>query len=96
MGMRFIIRAVISACLLVASIAVTQSKPQSASTQSPAPPPATVSPYLDESVKLNQMAVELQQQVAKSTKDQLSIDVIRRAEAIEHTARSLKERMKGQ
>ncbi len=98
MHSRFFIRAIFAVTLLAASLALTQSAQQSASTQTPTPPlpPANPSAYFDESVKLNQMAVELQQQVTKSSKDQLSVDIIRKADAIEHRARDLKERMKGQ
>ncbi len=46
--------------------------------------------------KLYQMAQELQAEVAKSSKDTLSIAVIKKAEEVEKLAKSLKERMKEQ
>ena len=45
--------------------------------------------------KLLSLATDLKQQVDKSTKDTLSVDVIKKAEEIEKLARSVKERMKG-
>lgn len=45
--------------------------------------------------KLLALATDLKQQVDKSTKDTMSVDVIKKAEAIEKLARSVKERMKG-
>ena len=45
--------------------------------------------------KLLVLATDLKAQVDKSTKDTLSVDVIKKAEEIEKLARSVKERMKG-
>ena len=45
--------------------------------------------------KLLVLATDLKAQVDKSTKDTLSVDVIRKAEEIEKLAHSVKERMKG-
>jgi hypothetical protein len=45
--------------------------------------------------KLLSLATDLKAQVDKSTKDTLSVDVIKKAEEIEKLARSVKERMKG-
>jgi nitric oxide reductase activation protein len=45
--------------------------------------------------KLLALATDLKAQVDKSTKDTLSVDVIKKAEEIEKLARSVKERMKG-
>jgi hypothetical protein len=45
--------------------------------------------------KLLALATDLKQQVDKSTKDTLSVDVIKKAEEIEKLAHSVKERMKG-
>jgi hypothetical protein len=45
--------------------------------------------------KLLVLATDLKQQVDKSTKDTLSVDVIKKADEIEKLAHSVKERMKG-
>jgi hypothetical protein len=45
--------------------------------------------------KLLALATDLKQQVDKTTKDTMSVDVIKKAEEIEKLARSVKERMKG-
>jgi hypothetical protein len=45
--------------------------------------------------KLLSLATDLKAQVDKSTKDTLSVDVIKKAEEIEKLAHSVKERMKG-
>ena len=45
--------------------------------------------------KLLALATDLKAQVDKSTKDTLSVDVIKKADEIEKLARSVKERMKG-
>jgi nitric oxide reductase activation protein len=45
--------------------------------------------------KLLVLATDLKAQVDKSTKDTLSVDVIKKADEIEKLARSVKERMKG-
>lgn len=45
--------------------------------------------------KLLKLSVELKQYVDKSDEHVLSLDVIRRAEAIEKLAKSVKEKMKG-
>ncbi len=46
--------------------------------------------------KLYQLTKELQQEVAKSSKDTLSMSVVKKAEEIEKLAKSLKERMRAQ
>jgi hypothetical protein len=45
--------------------------------------------------KLLALATDLKTQVDKSTKDTMSVDVIKKAEEIEKLAHSVKERMKG-
>jgi hypothetical protein len=45
--------------------------------------------------KLLSLATDLKAQVDKSTKDTLSLDVIKKADEIEKLAHSVKERMKG-
>jgi len=45
--------------------------------------------------KLLELATDLKEQVGKSTKDTLSVDVIKKADEIEKLAHSVKERMKG-
>ena len=49
----------------------------------------------DDTAKLYALAGELKQEVAKSNKDTLSLDVVRKAEEIEKLAKSVKEKMKG-
>ena len=49
---------------------------------------------VDDTAKLLQLATELKAAVDKSTKDQLSLDVIRKAEEIEKLARDVKQRMR--
>lgn len=49
---------------------------------------------VDDTAKLLQLATELKAAVDKTTKDQLSLDVIRKAEEIEKLARDVKQRMK--
>ena len=50
---------------------------------------------VSDSEKLLALATELHQDVARTDKHILSVDVVRRAEEIEKLARSVKERMKG-
>jgi nitric oxide reductase activation protein len=45
--------------------------------------------------KLLALATDLKEQVDKSTKDTLSVEVIKKADEIEKLAHSVKERMKG-
>jgi type VI protein secretion system component VasF len=49
---------------------------------------------LDQTNALLQLAAELKVSVDKSTKDQLSLDVVRKAEAVERMAKELKGKMK--
>jgi hypothetical protein len=49
---------------------------------------------VDDSTKLLNMAVALKAEVDKTTKDTLSLNVIRKAEEIEKLAHSVKEKMK--
>jgi len=49
---------------------------------------------LDQTNALLQLAAELKVSVDKSTKDQLSLDVVRKAEAVERMAKDLKGKMK--
>ena len=49
---------------------------------------------LEDSAKLVQMAAELKVSVDKSNKNELSLDVVRKAEAVEKLAKSLKERIR--
>jgi hypothetical protein len=51
---------------------------------------------VDDSTKLLQLATELQNAVDKSNKDQLSLDVVRKAEEIEKLAHQMKLKMKNQ
>jgi hypothetical protein len=48
-----------------------------------------------DTAKLLALATDLKTQVDKSTKDTMSVDVIKKADEIEKLARSVKERMKG-
>ena len=45
--------------------------------------------------KLLALATELKQEVDKTDKDKLSVDVVKKADEIEKLARSVKEKMKG-
>ncbi len=49
----------------------------------------------EETAKLYALAGELKDDVAKSNKDTLSLDVIKKADEIERLAHNVKERMKG-
>ena len=49
---------------------------------------------LEDTDKLVQMAAELKVSVDKSNKNELSLDVVRKAEAVEKLARSVKERIR--
>jgi hypothetical protein len=49
----------------------------------------------DDTAKLLSLANELKADVDKSTKDTLSLDVVRKADEIEKLAHNVKERMKG-
>jgi len=48
----------------------------------------------DDSAKLLKLATDLKAEVDKTNKDTLSLTVIRKADEIEHLARSVKEKMK--
>jgi hypothetical protein len=50
---------------------------------------------VDETQKLLSLANELKSEVDKSTKDTLSLEVIRKADEIEKLAHDVKEKMKG-
>ena len=49
----------------------------------------------DDTAKLYALAGELKDDVAKSDKNKLSIEVIKKADEIEHLAHNVKDRMKG-
>ncbi len=49
----------------------------------------------DDTAKLLQLATELKTAVDKTTKDELSLEVIRKADEIERLAHDVKQRMKG-
>lgn len=51
---------------------------------------------VDDTNKLLSLATELKEEVDKSTKDTLSISVIKKAEEIEKLAKSVKDKMKAQ
>lgn len=50
---------------------------------------------VEDTNKLLALATDLKQQVDKTNKDVMSVDVIKKAEEIEKLAKSVKERMKG-
>jgi uncharacterized protein YoxC len=50
---------------------------------------------VEETQRLLALANELKEDVDKSTKDTLSLDVVRKADEIEKLAHSVKEKMKG-
>jgi len=84
--------ALAAVCLLSGSAAVAQT---------PAKPGQQQQPVLSredqlavDSAKLLQLATELKAAVDKSTKDQLSITVIKKADEVEKLARKVREEMK--
>ena len=50
---------------------------------------------VSDTAKLYELAGELKEQVGKSDKNTLSVDVVKKAEEIERLARSVKEKMRG-
>ena len=50
---------------------------------------------VSDTARLYELAGELKEQVAKSDKNTLSVDVVKKAEEIERLARSVKEKMRG-
>jgi hypothetical protein len=50
---------------------------------------------IDDTAKLLQLATELKTDVDKTTKEEMSLDVIRKADEIERLAHDVKQRMKG-
>ena len=50
---------------------------------------------VSDTAKLYEMAAELKEEVAKSDKNTLSVDVVKKAEEIERLARSVKDKMRG-
>ena len=50
---------------------------------------------VEDTAKLLELATELKPDVDKTTKDEMSLDVIRKAEEIERLAHDVKQRMKG-
>lgn len=81
--------------------AATEAKPQSSETAKPSIPP-TIAVAVDErkkqisdqSTQLLAMAVALKAEVDKTNKDTLSLNVIRKADAIEKLAKTVKDKMK--
>lgn len=71
------------------------SKSEDAKSQSAAAPLTPEQAQLQAQIeKLYQLAQDLKAAVAKSNKDTLSIDVIKKADAVEKAAKSLKDQMK--
>jgi hypothetical protein len=100
-----ILSCVFAAGLLAASLALTQTTPTTPATQStqttatpqnvqPQQTPAPQNPYFEDTDNLNKMAIALKQQVDKSSKDQLSLIVVHKADEIEKLAHALKLRMR--
>ncbi len=50
---------------------------------------------VSDTAKLYEMAAELKEEVAKSDKNTLSVDVVKKAEEIERLAKSVKDKMRG-
>jgi hypothetical protein len=85
---------------------VEESSPQPPSSTSPPSPPLSPTPLPSppdnqrrnqisvESTQLLAMAVELKAEVDKTNKDTLSLSVIRKADAIEKLAKTVKDKMK--
>lgn len=71
------------------------AKPDDVAAQKPmSPEEARQAQLVADTNKLYQLAQELQAEVAKSTKNTLSLAVVKKAAAVEKLAKSLKERMK--
>ena len=71
---------------MAARMAIQQAKGQNVERQKK---------LVNDTDRLLALATELKQQVSKSDKNTLSVDVIRKADEIEKLAHSVKERMKG-
>src|SRR5271154_4615314 len=75
--------------------AAPDSKPDESAGQKPMSPEAARQAQLvADTNRLYQLAQELQAEVAKSSKNTLSLSVVKKAAEVEKLARSLKERMK--
>ncbi len=79
----------------------TDAKPQSAETAKPSNQPTAAAAederkkqISDQSTQLLAMAVALKAEVDKTSKDTLSLNVIRKADAIEKLAKTVKDKMK--
>lgn len=91
----YAVSAMALALAVVASAPAQQSNGEQAETAmksatalQPGVPPAQGAAYpADDSVELLLLAVELKKDMAKTSKDMLSVDVIRKAQDIEHVAR---------
>ncbi len=93
---------IFAAGLLAESIALTQTTSVLQSAQ-PAQAGAQLqqsqaaqSPYSEEMDNLNKLAIDLKHEVDKSTKDQLSLSVVRKADAVEKLAHSLRQRIQSE
>jgi hypothetical protein len=76
-----------------------EATPQKAQTNTPVPPSLSPKQVLSAQIdadteRLVQLAEELQAELAKSGKDTLSLQVVKKASEVEKLAKSLKERLK--
>jgi hypothetical protein len=75
----------------------TATKTEDSATQKPmTPEEARQAQLVADTNRLYQLAQELQAEVAKSTKNTLSLAVVKKAAEVEKLAKSLKERMKNE
>lgn len=95
-------------CLVMALMIGVAGRAQSVATGSAPAPAAPAAPASVEKAPMSEkqkqlmvqteqllkMAADLKVSVDKSTKDQLSLDVVRKAEAVEKMAKELKEKMR--
>jgi len=80
--------------LLLAGLAATAQTPAKPQTTPQPSAPSREDQLAADSAKLLQLATELKAAVDKSTKDQLSLTVIKKADAVEKLARKVREEMK--
>lgn len=87
------VRAGLVMAVMMAGMAGLAQAPVSAAAEK-APMSEKQKQLLDQTNALLKMAAELKVSVDKSTKDQLSLDVVRKAEAVEKMAKELKGKMR--
>ena len=92
---RTAVRQILTVAVLTAMVSAATGWSQTPTPPADKPPMSEKQKQLLEQTNaLLQLAAELKVSVDKSNKDQLSLDVVRKAEAVEKMARELKARMK--